>query len=280
MEETKLKTAEDIRKEIFEMVNKMAKNHVSDIMLSTGDLANWSLKIKEDIEALTDTRHSGGVPIIKIIKTVREVAFYQEPKTQIFYLDLNKLHKELEKVMGHAADVPTERLCVFCNEPCEDVLTERGWAEVPYNKGLHFDCAGKVVGIVDVPGEEEINKWAKSISASLPIDPSDCLIENAFELERLKLYVNGRIEGAKWMKAQTKPITPELTDEEPYFGWCDVKGCDNEGANGGNCWNDTGYWTVCSKHASDYRSGKPQPKMKQSAIDRENSRNKITGCLP
>jgi len=59
---------------------------------------------------------------------------------------------------------------------------------------------------------------------------------------------------------------------EPYFGWCNVEECENEGANGGCCWSETGYWTVCSKHASDYREGLPQPQMKQSAIDREKKR--------
>lgn len=51
-------------------------------------------------------------------------------------------------------------------------------------------------------------------------------------------------------------------NNEPYFGWCNVEGCKNEGANGGACWRDTGYWTVCSKHSQGYREGKPQPKMK------------------
>lgn len=67
---------------------------------------------------------------------------------------------------------------------------------------------------------------------------------------------------------------------EPYFGWCDVEGCENEGCSGGNAWRDMGYWTVCYKHADDYRKNKPMPKMKQKAIDRENSRDKITGYLP
>jgi hypothetical protein len=68
-------------------------------------------------------------------------------------------------------------------------------------------------------------------------------------------------------------------DNEPYFGWCDVKGCHSEGCSGGNAWNETGYWTVCSKHSQQNRDGKPQPEMKQSAIDRENSRTK-DGYLP
>lgn len=62
-------------------------------------------------------------------------------------------------------------------------------------------------------------------------------------------------------------------DYEPYFGWCDVKGCENEGCMGGGVWADTGYWTVCSKHSDDYRKGKPKPKMKETAIKRESSRD-------
>lgn len=67
---------------------------------------------------------------------------------------------------------------------------------------------------------------------------------------------------------------------EPYFGWCDVEGCENEGCSGGNAWRETGHWIVCTQHAGEYRAGKPQPEMKQNAIDRENSRDKTTGYLP
>lgn len=64
----------------------------------------------------------------------------------------------------------------------------------------------------------------------------------------------------------------EIIDDEPYFGWCNVDGCENEGSSGGIAWRETGYWTVCYKHSADYRAGKPQPKMKQKYIDREKSR--------
>jgi hypothetical protein len=65
----------------------------------------------------------------------------------------------------------------------------------------------------------------------------------------------------------------ELEEEyEPYFGWCNVEGCENEGANGGGCWRETGYWTVCSKHSKEFIEGKPQPPMKQWAIDKEKRR--------
>ncbi len=54
---------------------------------------------------------------------------------------------------------------------------------------------------------------------------------------------------------------------EPYFGWCDVLGCENEGCSGGNAWSDSGYWAVCTGHAQDYRDGKPQPKMKTEVFE-------------
>ena len=68
------------------------------------------------------------------------------------------------------------------------------------------------------------------------------------------------------------PLTESEEEYEPYFGWCNVEGCENEGANGGGCWRETGYWTVCSKHSQMWREGKPQPKMKQKYIDKEATR--------
>lgn len=68
-------------------------------------------------------------------------------------------------------------------------------------------------------------------------------------------------------------------ESEPYFGWCDVNGCKNAGCNGGGCWRDTGYWTVCSEHSTAYSNGESQPKMSQVAIKREKGRDIITGYL-
>jgi hypothetical protein len=67
---------------------------------------------------------------------------------------------------------------------------------------------------------------------------------------------------------------------EVNFDNCDVDGCENEGCSGGTVWRESGYWTACRKHSNDFYSKRPQPRMKQSAIDRENSRDKITGYLP
>lgn len=116
--------------------------------------------------------------------------------------------------------------------------------------------------------DEKIKKQAEWLDVNHHLDAGDWVIAEAC------------VKMAEWMKGQVKTVAPELTDDEPYFGWCDVEGCSNEGVSGGNCWKNTGYWTACSKHASDYRNGKPQPKMEQSAIDREDSRDKITGWLP
>ena len=68
-------------------------------------------------------------------------------------------------------------------------------------------------------------------------------------------------------------------DNEPYFGWCDVDGCDNAGSSGGMGWRDTGYWTLCSIHFKDYHDKKPQPKMKDESIKRESTRDE-DGRLP
>jgi hypothetical protein len=81
------------------------------------------------------------------------------------------------------------------------------------------------------------------------------------------------------MKSITPNKTTHCMKEESYWPECDVEGCENESCNGGTCWKETGYWSVCSKHSQMHREGKPQPKMKQSAIDRENSRDE-NGYLP
>lgn len=75
-------------------------------------------------------------------------------------------------------------------------------------------------------------------------------------------------------------LQAENAEYEPYMGWCDVEGCDNESCSNGSYYKEKGYWCLCSEHSKSAREGKPQYFMKQSAIDRENSRDKKTGCLP
>lgn len=80
--------------------------------------------------------------------------------------------------------------------------------------------------------------------------------------------------------AATPPQTPEK--DNPYWYWpqCDVEGCEGVSGYNGMGWRETGYWCLCSKHSQEFRDGKPQPKMKQSSIDKEQSRDKVTGYLP
>jgi len=71
---------------------------------------------------------------------------------------------------------------------------------------------------------------------------------------------------------------PKFFDDMDGF-ICDVKGCPEWVEAQGGMWRETGYWCLCSKHSQMYREGKPQPKMKQRAINREASRGE-DGCLP
>lgn len=72
----------------------------------------------------------------------------------------------------------------------------------------------------------------------------------------------------------------KINGYEPYMGWCDVRGCKDEACCGGSYWRETGYWSLCYKHADDARDGKPQPKMKAEAVKKEKTRDKKTGYLP
>lgn len=60
---------------------------------------------------------------------------------------------------------------------------------------------------------------------------------------------------------------------------CDVEDCAGWVVAQGGMWRETGYWCLCEKHSTAYREGKPQPRMKQRAIDREARRGE-DGRLP
>ena len=101
------------------------------------------------------------------------------------------------------------------------------------------------------------------------------------DIRDILIWLNEQLEYWKnqsWLNLKNEK--EEYDTYHWYFHKCDVDECDEISCNGGGYWRDTGYWSVCSKHAQDYRDNKPQPKMKQSAIDRENSRDKKTGYLP
>jgi len=67
-----------------------------------------------------------------------------------------------------------------------------------------------------------------------------------------------------------------LPNAEGYC--CEIEGCVEEDTCGLH-WESL-YLRLCSKHAKDCWEGKPLPKVKQWAIDREAKRDKVTGALP
>ncbi len=83
------------------------------------------------------------------------------------------------------------------------------------------------------------------------------------------------------LKAENESLKKELEAvTKPYWPICDVEGCQEESCNGGGCWRDTGYWSVCQRHSKMFRDGATKPTMKESAVRREKGRNSITGYLP
>lgn len=122
--------------------------------------------------------------------------------------------------------------------------------------------------------QEKFNKWLRELTDS--------------EREHVVLMLNEFAESYSLHKrkeafeagreAEREKIHAEFN--EPYFGWCDVEGCESEACSGGSAWRETGYWRICHKHSDEWRKGNPSPQMKQTAEDRENSRDKVTGYLP
>lgn len=66
------------------------------------------------------------------------------------------------------------------------------------------------------------------------------------------------------------------------YGWpiCNAAGCREKASSGGCHYRETGYWSLCMEHGIlGEKAGKPQPKMKRSAIAKERSRDE-NGYLP
>lgn len=85
------------------------------------------------------------------------------------------------------------------------------------------------------------------------------------------LYINGFTALQSEMDDIIQIVDEDFIRETPAE--CDVEGCKRVPSSGGGHWRETGYWEICYEHGNDARAGKPQPKMKQAAIDRENSRD-------
>lgn len=101
------------------------------------------------------------------------------------------------------------------------------------------------------------------------------------EIERLKFMEIVYLGENKQLRDKLLKLQKENNiDPYWYFPQCDVEGCESVSSDGGGCWRETGYWSVCPEHSRMWREGKPQPQMKQSAIDKEATRDKETGILP
>jgi hypothetical protein len=61
---------------------------------------------------------------------------------------------------------------------------------------------------------------------------------------------------------------------------CEIEGCMRDIVAGRHWGNGKEYLSLCSKHTTMERKGEPCPPIKQYAIDREATRDPITGFLP
>jgi hypothetical protein len=130
---------------------------------------------------------------------------------------------------------------------------------------------------------EELKAWKESMLNVMPPIQEIGQVINVKLGESIHDKILPFIEELKAENERLKNLVEEINEREnnPYWYWpqCDVDECKGVSCNGGGCWRETGYWSVCTKHSTEFREGKPQPKMKQSAIDRESRRDKY-GYLP
>lgn len=83
------------------------------------------------------------------VHTIKEITHPNTPKSG-----------EL-KPAPQASSLEGETTCVFCEIPCEPAPTKRGWSSVRFGKGLHFDCAGKVVDQGNIIAMKELDELGK-----------------------------------------------------------------------------------------------------------------------
>lgn len=148
---------------------------------------------------------------------------------------------------------------VWIEKPVSEPPERQGWYAVIYPPGI-VDCAMFQNGYWHDKEKEETNPTHYLV-------PIEAHVLTDKELEEIK------------RKAVNEALD---APNDPYWYWpqCDVDGCEGVSCNGGGCWRETGYWSVCQSHSADFRKGLPQPKMRESAIEREASRNKKDGTLP
>lgn len=94
---------------------------------------------------------------------------------------------------------------------------------------------------------------------------------------KAELKVKKSVLGLKLLNQNFQRNEFPEKDSDPRFTWCDVEGCKANVEFGGTYWK--GYWNLCYKHSSMQEEGKPLPKMKEEAIERERMRDKKTKKL-
>ena len=131
---------------------------------------------------------------------------------------------------------------------------------------------------ISLPQQDEYSKLASQIAELREVFPFPDDADPALLSTTPESCIAEMIKYCKQIDFQSQ-LKAEQDDPYSYWPQCDVEGCEGVTCSQGRCWRESGYWCVCSKHSQAYRDGKPQPKMKQSAIDKEASRDE-SGCLP
>lgn len=198
-----------------------------------------------------------------------------KPKYKIVVWILEKIKQRYS--LHRIDELQIGERCGCCGEWIPNVISTKDWAV-----GLCDGCANPHrrthKGGRDTKRKEREMKRFESIEELQQQIDKLLLVHSSSDYRRVHNEISQRLS----LTAETMELREKEDEQEyaPYMGWCDVEGCGLEASGGGVCWRETGYWKLCSDHSANYRNGKQQPKMKQSAIDRENSRDKVTGCLP
>ena len=117
-----------------------------------------------------------------------------------------------------------------------------------------------------MPAQQEVIKLVERFRRNLKDYQSGKYNETQVRLE----FIDPFFEALGWDDPHYLP------DAEGYC--CEIEGC-VEPDTSGTRWGGL-YLRLCREHSKDSFDGKPCPKVKQWAIDREAKRDKVTGYLP
>lgn len=124
-----------------------------------------------DIARKALAQYNASLPGSQGEKDIINMNGYKTPKdcSSGYYCNHPKCYCSLseedrKKLLAQSGEPDTrqeEVICVFCEMPCEAAPTKRGWSSVRHGKGLHFDCAGKVVDQGNAIGMKELEDLGK-----------------------------------------------------------------------------------------------------------------------